>query len=289
MKPALEFLPRSKDNSFVAKSFDYKYYPTPWHYHPEYEIVLVTESAGRRLIGDHIGRFEPGNLALIGPNIPHTYKNDEAYYKSKNKLRAKSIVIHFLESSIGADFLDMPEGKKISQLLKSAGCCFDVKGRTNKLVTEKMNEVLVLTGFKKWMVLMEILYELAHSGDLIPITKIPQSVVNEKESDRMCAVLDWIATNFEKEIRLTDAAAIANMNMNAFSRFFSQRTRKTFSGFIKELRLQKASQLLMEDEMSVTEICFDCGYNNISNFNRQFLQHYHLSPLQYKKQYRELH
>jgi hypothetical protein len=104
MKPALEHLPKDKDHSFVVKFFDYNYYPTPWHYHPEYEIVMVTESTGKRFIGDHISDFNPGNLAFLGPNIPHTYKNDAKYYKEGSSLRAKSIVIHFTESSLGNDF-----------------------------------------------------------------------------------------------------------------------------------------------------------------------------------------
>jgi quercetin dioxygenase-like cupin family protein len=108
MKPALEHLPKEKDNSFVVKFFDYNYYPTPWHYHPEYEIVMVTESTGKRFIGDHISDFLPGNLAFLGPNIPHTYRNDEKYYEDRSALRAKSIVIHFTESSLGNDFLELP-------------------------------------------------------------------------------------------------------------------------------------------------------------------------------------
>ena len=105
MKPALEHLPKEKNHSFVVKFFDYNYYPTPWHYHPEYEIVIVTESTGKRFIGDHISDFQPGNLAFLGPNIPHTYRNDDKYYEETSGLRAKSIVIHFTEDSLGDDFL----------------------------------------------------------------------------------------------------------------------------------------------------------------------------------------
>lgn len=288
MKPALEYLPRNKDNSFVVKHFDYKYYPTPWHYHPEYEIVLVTESTGKRFVGDHISTFEPGNLALLGPYIPHTYRNDDSYYAKRSKLKAQSIVIHFLESSIGNDFFTLPESKHIGKLLQNAGCGFDIGGKTNKIITQKLYDIVSLTGMKKWLCLMEILHELAVSKELTPITNMPRLGINEKESDRICRVLDWVTSNYENEIRLSDAAAIAGMSVTSFSRFFSLRTRKAFSHFVQELRLQKASRLLIESDMSVTQICYDCGYNNLSNFNRQFLQHYKLSPLQYKKSYSEL-
>ena len=95
-------------------------------------------------------------------------------------------------------------------------------------------------------------------------------------------MFDWITTNFENDIRLSEAAQIARMNENAFSRFFSQRTRKTFSGFIQELHA-KSYKLLVENDMTITQVCYECGYNNVSNFNRQFLNHYQMNPLKYRK------
>src|SRR6476646_6374899 len=128
MRPALEHLPKEKDQSFVVKFFDYHYYPTPWHYHPEMEIVLVTESTGKRFIGDHISDFKPGNLALIGSNIPHTYRNDDKYYDKDSPLRAKSIVVHFTEESLGQDFLDLPEGQVLRGLFEQAAYGLEISG-----------------------------------------------------------------------------------------------------------------------------------------------------------------
>lgn len=284
MKPALEHLPKEKDESFVVKDFDYNYYPTPWHYHPEYEIVLVTESTGKRFIGDHICDFEPGNLAFIGPNIPHTYKNDKKYYTKHSKLRAKSIVIHFTEASLGEDMLLLPETSLIKKLFQNSRQGLEIKGRANELISKKLFEIVNLSGLKRWLCLLDIIVTMAEANDLKPITQWPMVGFNEKEHNRLWAVFNWSVNNFENEITLEQAAEVAQMNENAFSRFFSKRTRKTFSGFIQELRLQKAAKLLIEnDGMSVTQICYDCGYNNLSNFNRQFLQYYKMSPMKYKK------
>lgn len=283
MKPALEHLPKEKDHSFVVKFFDYNYYPTPWHYHPEYEIVMVTESTGKRFIGDHISDFRPGNLAFLGPNIPHTYRNDNKYYEKDSLLRAKSIVIHFTAGSLGNDFLKLPESAPLNKLFQRSLYGLDIGGRTQRYVRNKLYEIVSLTGMKRWLCLVEILMEIAGSKNISHITKTPQTGFNEKESTRLCKVFDWVTTNFDKEIRLSEAAQIAEMNENAFSRYFSQRTRKTFSEFIQELRLKKAAKLLVENNMTVTEICYDCGYSNISNFNRQFLNHYQMNPLKYKK------
>lgn len=283
MRPALEHLPKEKDQSFVVKFFDYHYYPTPWHYHPEYEIVLVTESTGKRFIGDHISDFRPGNLALLGPNIPHTYKNEDKYYAENSQLRAKSIVIHFTEASLGNDFLELPEANILNSLFEAASFGIDISGKTNEKITTALHKILTLNGLRRWLCLIEILLEIATSTEVTAITKTPHIGYNEKESRRLCNVFDWITTNIKKDITLSEAAQIAEMNENAFSRFFSQRTRKTFSGYIKELRLQKAAKLLVENDMTITQVCYECGYNNISNFNRQFLNHYKMNPMSYKK------
>lgn len=285
MKPALEHLPKEKDHSFVVKFFDYNYYPTPWHYHPEYEIVLVTESTGKRFIGDHIADFQPGNLAFLGPNIPHTYRNDDKYYQDDSELRAKSIVIHFTEASLGTDFLALPEARTITKLFERSLYGLDINGETNQRVSKKLYDIVSLSGLRRWLCLVDIFIDIAESKTTSPITQTPQIGYNEKESKRLCNVFDWITANFEKEISLSEAAHIAQMNENAFSRFFSSRTRKTFSGFVQELRLQKAAKLLVDNDMTVTEVCYECGYNNVSNFNRQFLNHYQMNPMKYRKMF----
>lgn len=283
MKPALEHLPKEKGHSFVVKYFDYNYYPTPWHYHPEYEIVMVTESTGKRFIGDHIADFRPGNLAFLGPNIPHTYRNDDKYYEEGSALRARSIVIHFTEASLGNDFLGLPEARLLGNLFERSLHGLDISGETHRRISQRLYDIVSLSGLKRWLCLAEILLDMAESKTLLPITQARHIGYNEKESKRLCSVFDWITANFEKELRLAEAAKIAGMNEHAFSRFFSLRTRKTFSGFVQEVRLQKAARLLVESDMSVTQVCYECGYNNVSNFNRQFLNHYHMNPMKYRK------
>ncbi|MCH5721312.1 AraC family transcriptional regulator [Niabella hibiscisoli] len=287
MKPALEHLPKERNESFAVRDFDYHYYPNPWHYHPEYEIVLVTESTGKRFIGDHLSDFEPGNLVLIGPNIPHTYRNHDRYYEKDAGLRARSIVIHFTEASLGNETLHLPETQAIQRLFEQSKRAIEVTGNTNRYVSELLYKIVGLNGLKRWICLWEIVAALAESNDLKPICNWSQEGHNPKESKRLWDVLDWAIHHFEEGITLKQAASIAQMQENAFSRFFSKRTKKTFSQFVQELRLQKAARLLIEnDELSVTQICYDCGYNNLSNFNRQFLNHYEMSPVKYKRIYR---
>lgn len=282
MRPAIEHLPREQHQSFVVKDFDYHYYPTPWHYHPEYEIVLVTESTGKRVIGDHLSEFKPGNLALIGPNLPHYYRNDDKYLAPGATLRARSIVVHFTEASLGEDFLNLPEAARLRKLFERSVCGLDVNGATQKKVSQKLHDIVQLNGMRQWLCLVDLLQDMAESKTLTVITQNSFIGHNQKEATRLSNVFDWIYANFERNICLSQAAAIAGMQENAFSRFFSQRTRKTFSKFVQELRLQKATRMLEKNEISVTAICYECGFNNISNFNRQFLNQYGVNPLKYR-------
>lgn len=285
MKPVLEYLPRNSGESFVTKYFDYNYFPTPWHFHPEYELVLVTESTGKRFIGDHISDFKPGDLALIGPYLPHTYKNDPQYFDEHSCLRAKSIVIHFREDSFGDSFLNLPDSQKIGNLLSRSTKGLAITGTTQMLISEKLHNLTVEKGFSRLLGLLDILNILAESKDLSFICNNVITAQNPTETARMNKIIDFVIKNFKREILLSEASDLANMAENSFSRYFSQRTRKSFTSFVNEVRLNHASKLLIETPKSITAICTECGFNNLSNFNRQFRKVYKKNPLTFKKLY----
>jgi AraC-like DNA-binding protein len=286
LKPVLEHLPLQPEESFVVKDFDYPYYPTPWHFHPEYEIVLVKESSGKRFIGDSIRDFEPGDLAFIGPNLPHLYRNDLTYYEGENStLRARSIVVHFLESSFGQGFLTLPETRPLQSLFSKSRLGLNVIGDTREAAIEKLQALCTLTGFSRWLKLLELLHLLAGSIELETISRTHIVGKNEMESDRMNKVFEFVMKNFDREITIAEIASHVNLAANSFSRYFSQRTRKSFISFVNEVRLTHATKLLQENVLSIAEICYSCGFNNLSNFNRQFKNVYQVSPLSYAKQF----
>lgn len=285
MKPVLEYLPRATAESFVVRHFDYSYFPTPWHYHPEIELVLVTSSTGTRFIGDNISYFGPGNLALIGPNLPHLYKNDSKYYISeRNTPRAKSIVIHFREEALG-NIWTLPEGQAISNLIKASARGLDIGGADATWVSRIMQRMVTKQGLRRWLDLVEILCIIAEGADVKPISWYAIERRNDKDSWRLNKVLELVMNHFHEEIHLKAIAEKVNMNPGSFSRYFRLRTRKTFIQFLNEIRLGHASRLLQEESLSISEICFRCGFNNLSNFNRQFKNYYGINPLSFKKQY----
>lgn len=286
MKPMLEHLPRDTAASFVVCDFNYAYYPTPWHYHPEYEIVLVTESSGKRFIGDSITSFQAGDLALIGPNLPHMYRNDEAYYQAGSTLRARSIVVHFLESSLGDHTLGLPEMQHIGRLLKRSVNGLEFLGKTNHDISNLLLQVVELNGFERWLKLMEVLHRMAdckeHECRYISSTNI--SEYHEIDEERLYEVFAYLGKHFREQVTLDHAAALAKMTPSAFSRYFKYRTRKTFSSFLLELRVGHAAKLLMQTDRSVGEICYESGFNNLSNFNRHFKVFHQMQPREFRKQ-----
>lgn len=287
MNPNIEHLPRETQESFVVKYFDYPYFPTPWHYHPEYEIVLVTESVGKRYVGDNISDFKENNLAIIGPNLPHTYKNDESYMEKASTKRAKSIVIHFSKSSLGNDFLSIPEAQKINYLLNNCNGGFDIKGQTNKKVREIMKKMLQQKGIARWQSLLKVLTLISESEDLVQISNANLVGVNDKESERLSKIVDYIYSNYMNEIKIADIAKITNMTESSLSRFFIQRTRKSLSAFLMEVRLHNACTMLQKNNLNISEIGYQNGFNNLSNFNRQFKKYYLCSPKAYRSQFLE--
>ena len=285
MKPVLEHLPVGVEESFVIREFAYDYFPTPWHFHPEFELVLVVEGTGKRFIGDQVGHFEAGNLAFLGPGLPHLYRNDAAYYHHEPERKAKSVVIHFLETSFGRNFLDIPETRKIKGLFAKSARGIDIRGNTNKIITRKMFALLSLHGFSRWLCLLDILNTLAESKELRYISCAEVSGQNETESIRMNKIFEFVLKNFSREIRISEVANLVNMAENSFSRYFSNRTRKTFSAFVNEIRLNNACGMIIENENNISEICFESGFNNLSNFNRHFKKKYKCSPLAYRCEY----
>ncbi|MEQ6120183.1 AraC family transcriptional regulator [Reichenbachiella sp. MALMAid0571] len=286
MKPILEKLTLEPKFSFVVLKDVLPYYLTPWHYHPEYELVLVVKSTGQRIVGDKIENFTDGDLVLMGPNLPHVYNNDSQYYEGNDDLKAEAIVIHFTEDSLGNGFFDLPEMALVKQLLKTSERGMKIEGKTREIVESKMHSILSKKGSSRIIELLSIL-------DILSATKEYRLLAspgfmmknNTSGTERITKVHEYIMMNFKKDITLDEVAGIANMVPNSFCRLFKSCTRKTFSSFLNEIRIGYACKLISEERQNIAEICYSSGFNNLSNFNRQFKKITQKSPLQYKREY----
>jgi len=285
MKPQLLKISNPADTSFNLMRLDAPFFPTPWHYHPEIELVLMLERTGKKYVGSSITDFEPGDLCLIGGLLPHYYKSDEEYHKNNEELRARSIVCHFNFDFVGTPFWEAPESFAIKALLERSKRGIQFSSDTSKKVEDRLRKLSEVEGMSRLLLFLEILDELAKSKDIEYLTTDPIQIRNEVDSDRIKKVLEHVSENFQNQIMLDDVAQLANMSESAFSRYFKKRTRKTFSNFLTEIRIEYACKLLQNDKMSISQIAFDSGFYNLSNFNRQFKSIKKITPLAYRMNY----
>lgn len=283
----LQFLDRSslRDNSFSAKHNYYPYFLRLWHFHPELELVYILKSEGTRFIGDSIERFREEEVVLIGANLPHMWLNDEPYFDESSDLIAEGYSVHFRRDFLGNEFLNAPELKAINNLVDTAqqGIKFvdlDISIR---------NEIGLLVDkdpFERMISFINILNGLAkHENKILLASKGYLNTLKGLKGQGMDKTYEFIFKNFNKSITLNEVAEVASMNPSAFSRFFKKVNRKTFKEYLNELRVGYACKLISEDKYNITRICFESGYNNISNFNRQFKRITGMSPSQYRKKH----
>ncbi len=285
MKPQLLKISNPADTSFNLIKMDGPNFPTPWHYHPEIEIVMMLESTGKKYVGSSITDFEPGDLCMIGSFLPHYYKSDEAYMKNNPNLRAKSMVVHFNTDFIGNQFWETPESYNIKNLLERAKRGLQFSKETSANIQPKFVEIFNLEGMARLLKFLEVLDDMAKSRDIEFLSTDPIQIRNEVDSDRIKKVLEHVSENFKNQIRLDDVAQLANMSESAFSRYFKKRTRKTFSNFLTDIRIEYACKMLQNDKLSISQIAFDSGFYNLSNFNRQFKAIKKITPLAYRMNY----
>ncbi len=274
---------RLQNSSFTLTENRYPFFLKMWHYHPELELVCIQKSSGTRFIGDSIEQFDVGEIILIGKDLPHMWLNDKEYFEEESKLEAQAIAIHFKEDFAGEDFLKMPEMVSIGKLFKKAHHGMKFSGDVSQII-KKIKKLNEYDGFDRTIKFIQILNLLATHKEYKLLSSIgflnSFKMTGKRNLEK---VYEYIINNFKEDISLQDVASIAFMNPSAFSRFFKRINRKTFSEYLNEVRVGYACKLLIEDKYNVSEICFESGFNNISNFNRQFKKTTSYSPTEYLK------
>ena len=284
MRPQLYKLPIAPDTSFLYIDEECKYFDKPWHFHKEYELVYINKTKGTRFIGDQVSFFEDGDLALLGPNIPHLYRNSEDYYKN-NKLIAKSIFIHFTEDFLGNSFFDLPEMKQVKKLLERSSLGLEITGKSNDYVKDKLVEMNEQKPANRLINLLEILVFLSTSKELSPILSKTFTATSDNDTDRIDKVIQFILNNYKNDIYIEQIASKLNMSIASFSRYFKHHTHKTFSSYVTEIRISHACRLMMDSHYNISEICYISGFENQSNFYRHFKKFTGVIPKEYKARF----
>lgn len=280
--PSYRLIAPQADRSFVFKWERFNL-ATRWHYHPEVELIFFIEGKCTGVIGDGFRQFEENDLVLLGANFPHVLQEDKEYTKSNPQREPFGLIIQFTETFLGTDFLVKPEMQAVNALLRRAtrGVHF------NKEIVESIKPALLkmheLTETRKLLSLLDILITLAETHEYDYLTPKGYSYDHSHDEDRMRTINEYVFAHFADKITIRDVATVANMTETSFCRYFKTRTLKSFTQFLNEVRISYACKLLGNTNYSITEVCFESGFNELSYFTRQFKKIMHFSPQQYKK------
>ncbi len=285
MRPQLLKISKGPGHSFSVRQ---DLYPinNRWHYHSEVELIHLKKGEGTQFVGDNISRFKSGDVIIVGSNLPHYWRFDDIYYEEDSKVKADVRVAHFQEKFWGEQFLDLPENLSIRNALEKSKRGIRISGKTKQLVADILESLMKAEGHHRVVLLMEALSAIGTCSNLTYLSSIgfKQDLV-EAENDRINTIYDYSIRNFRNKIQLEEIAAMANISPNSFCRYFKSRTRKTFSQFLIELRVGHACKLLIENNLSIKQICYESGFNNFTSFHKYFKMITGKSPLTYQKEF----
>lgn len=272
------------NTSLSIFSREESFFQSPFHSHPEFELVYILESHGKRIIGNAVESFEAGDMVFLGDDIPHVWLNDEIFYKGINSLKAKAMVIYFSRDLFGNSFYELPEAQEVKKFLSQAVKGVSITGQTNAVVSKKMEKLLKKKGFEVIMGLIEILFLLSKSKDLRYINDDSYVMVNEdNKNDRLAEVFQYVKANYKEEISLDEISKIANLTPTSFCRMFKAKAKKPFIEYLNEIRVSNACKYLIETDLGISEIAYECGYKTASNFNKLFKKLIGTTPKEYRK------
>ncbi|KAA0129643.1 AraC family transcriptional regulator [Chryseobacterium sp. SN22] len=280
--PAFEAVKPNIGSSFTSLKFlkNENIKSHVWHYHPEIELIFVCKGSGKRQIGSNISYFSDGDLVLIGSNLPHCGMTNE------NTNNDYEMVLQFKPDFLGKPVWETPEMQKITSLLEKskAGIVFGEK--VKKEIGEKIAAMHEAVSFRRLICFLEILEDLATTQDYRILNAGKYYLQTQVEdNERINIIFNYVKDHFREQITLEEVAGLANMKVPSFCRYFKKITNKTFTHFVNEYRITHSLKLLAEQPLSITEVCFESGFNNFSYFNKTFKEYIKKSPSQYRKEF----
>lgn len=272
-----EIVPIIDEDFFIVLNHPNAEFDYPVHYHSEYEINLVMGTDGQRIVGDSLEGFEEMDLAMVGPNIGHAWRG--------NKVEGNHVItIQFSET-----FLDMPIISKrlfrpIRQLLIDAKRGIKFSRAAQMKMKDKIIELTRMQGFQTVLSFFSLLNEMANSDrySLVSTHYDASGTLQNTKSRRIAKVCEYMEQHFHDTICLSDMASLVGMSDTAFSHFFKSKTNMTFIDYLNDMRIAHACQLLSETDQNISEVCYNSGFNNISNFIRMFKKRKQMTPNAYR-------
>lgn len=270
-------------HSFIGREMDHACTGTArMHAHKNYELNFVRSGSGRRIVGNNISTFERGDLVLLGPDLPHCWH----CFGPKENSSSRSLVLHFYEDITSSNLFDLPELEEVESLLRKAhlGICF--RPRNIRPIERSLEKIVAAQGLERFIELLKVFHLLLKVDDFEYISDTSYCSTYQKDLDKINLVYEYVFQHIQEGIRQEEAAALLHMTPGAFCRYFKKKTKRTFMAYVKSVRIRLAAKMLAETEKHISEICYECGYNNIANFNHQFKSVMQNTPSDYRKIFR---
>jgi AraC-like DNA-binding protein len=284
MLPQLLKVSKGPNYSFSVRQDVVPHVNNRWHYHIEAELIHFNKGEGTQFVGDSIERFNAGDVVLVGANLPHYWRFDDEYFDDHAEYTSDTRVAHFGENFWGDDFLYLPENAGVKMILEKARRGLHIQGETSKKVAAVLEQLLEAEGSERLILLLSALNLIAKCKEVTTLSSIGFNYnLADSEKNRINDIYEYSVKNFKGKIALEEISGIANISPNSFCRFFKSRTRKTYSQFLIELRVGHACKLLIENNLSVKQVCYESGFHNFTSFHQYFKKITGKSPLTYQK------
>ncbi|WP_053239725.1 AraC family transcriptional regulator [Pleomorphomonas koreensis] len=274
------------DRGFLAFSHDYPYSYTGWHYHPEYELHLIKRSSGSFFVGTYAGRFEPDNLVLMGPNMPHMWVSDNSFSERDDRLfiHDRDMALQFSGTFADRCLQVFADAAPFGELFEQSHAGIEFSAAVSAEVAEPLCRLTTAEGPEKLALFFTVFSALvADKGRRLLCPGLPADL--GPRSARLNSVLQFIAENYNRpDLTCGMIAEREGMPLSTFSRFFEKNLSCSCLEYINRLRIYKACQLLMETQVPITSICYDIGYDVLSTFNRNFTRFIGVSPSDFRHQ-----
>lgn len=270
-------------HSFITRKLQMQPNSHKIHSHENFELNYITSGSGKRIVGNSIMGYAEGDLVLLGPNIPHCWDVMEPGQNST----AECIVTHFYEKIISSDFFNIPELEDVVTLLKNASYGIWFKGKKTKEVGLSLKKMVNLNGLELYAQLLKVfnlLLQIEERENLALPSSIPK--LYDRNQYQISKIYEYVFKNIQTGVLLKDAAAIVFMEPGSFCRYFKKKTNQTFMDFVKNVRIGIAAKLLAETDKQITQICYECGYKNLANFNFYFKGIMKKTPSEYRKDFK---
>jgi AraC-like DNA-binding protein len=284
MQELLEQIKLNPNESFFIGIFQDHIDQSRWHYHQEYELSFITEGSGSRIVGDSVEEFHPGDLIFIGPRIPHVWFSASPALNQHSGRTLESVYLLFNQDILPEGLTALPEFKQVNQALKLSDRGIRITGDTLNQVSRIMLQLPYLNNMKRLMLFYEIMDIIGKSESFTYLASDHYIKTRfEPTSKRVKNIHEFLMLNYKEEINLEQIAGIVHMAPASACRFFKASTGLTIFEYLNKIKIDYACKLLLNTELNVVDISYDCGFNNLSHFNKQFRKFLGKTPSEFRK------